>query len=114
MHNPRYAISFWHHRYLAEPATCDKWSDSADKSLEAYKAASDVAVTELSPTHSIPLGLGLALNFPMFHYEILNVLDRACHLVKQAFDDLPASTASLRIAPASSYSDLVTGRRAWR
>ncbi|KAJ1600567.1 hypothetical protein NDA14_001415 [Ustilago hordei] len=38
-----------YHRYLAEFATGDKRKDSADKSLEAYKAASDVAVTELPP-----------------------------------------------------------------
>jgi len=35
--------------------------DSADKSLEAYKAASDVAVTELPQTHPIRLGLCLEL-----------------------------------------------------
>ncbi|TDL13553.1 14-3-3 protein [Rickenella mellea] len=55
----------------------------ADKSLKAYKAASDVTVTELPPTHSIRLGL--ALNFSVFYYEILDSLDRACRLAKQAF-----------------------------
>ena len=74
-----------YHRYLAEFATGDKRKDSADKSLEAYKAASDVAVTELPPTH--PIRLGLALNFSVFYYEILNSPDQACHLAKQAFDD---------------------------
>ena len=39
-----------YHRYLAEFATGDKRKDSADKSLEAYKAASDVAVTEHIPS----------------------------------------------------------------
>jgi len=29
-----------YHRYLAEFATGDNWKDLADKSLEAYKAAS--------------------------------------------------------------------------
>jgi 14-3-3 protein epsilon len=53
-----------YHRYLAEFATGDKRKDSADKSLEAYKAASDVAVSELPPTH--PIRLGLALNFSVF------------------------------------------------
>jgi 14-3-3 protein epsilon len=74
-----------YHRYLAEFATDDKRKDSADKSLEAYKAASDVAVTALPPTH--PIRLGLALNFSVFYYEILNSPDRACHLAKQTFDD---------------------------
>jgi 14-3-3 protein epsilon len=34
-----------YHRYLAEFALGDKRKDGADKSLDAYKAASDVAVT---------------------------------------------------------------------
>ena len=54
-------------------------------SLEAYKAATEVAQTELPPTH--PIRLGLALNFSVFYYEILNSPDQACHLAKQAFDD---------------------------
>ncbi|TDL18613.1 14-3-3-domain-containing protein [Rickenella mellea] len=51
----------YYHHYLAEFATGDKLKDSADKSLHAYNAASDVSVAELPPTHSIRLGL--ALNF---------------------------------------------------
>ena len=88
------------HRYLAEFATGDKRKESADKSLEAYKAASDVAVTELPPTH--PIRLGLALNFSVFYYEILNSPDRACHLAKQAFDDAIAELDSLS---EESYRD---------
>jgi 14-3-3 protein epsilon len=42
-------------------------------------------LTELAPTH--PIRLGLALNFSVFYYEILNAPDQACHLAKQAFDD---------------------------
>ncbi|KAJ6466734.1 14-3-3 protein [Mycena vitilis] len=89
-----------YHRYLAEFATGDKRKDSADKSLEAYKAASDVAVTELPPTH--PIRLGLALNFSVFYYEILNSPDRACHLAKQAFDD---AIAELDTLSEESYKD---------
>ena len=63
----------------------DKRKTSADKSLEAYKAATDIAQTDLAPTH--PIRLGLALNFSVFYYEILNSPDQACHLAKQAFDD---------------------------
>lgn len=74
-----------YHRYLAEFATGDKRKQSADKSLEAYKNATEVAQTDLAPTH--PIRLGLALNFSVFYYEILNSPDQACHLAKQAFDD---------------------------
>ena len=89
-----------YHRYLAEFALGDKRKDSADKSLEAYKSASDVAVTELPPTH--PIRLGLALNFSVFYYEILNSPDRACHLAKQAFDD---AIAELDTLSEESYKD---------
>ncbi|KAF9462569.1 14-3-3 domain-containing protein [Collybia nuda] len=44
-----------YYRYLAEFATGDKRKDSADKSLETYKAASNVVVTKLPPTHPIRL-----------------------------------------------------------
>ena len=53
--------------------------------MEAYKAATEVAITDLAPTH--PIRLGLALNFSVFYYEILNSPDQACHLAKTAFDE---------------------------
>lgn len=89
-----------YHRYLAEFTTGEKRQSAADKSLEAYKAASDVAVNELPPTH--PIRLGLALNFSVFYYEILNSPDRACHLAKQAFDD---AIAELDTLSEESYKD---------
>lgn len=89
-----------YHRYLAEFAISEKRKEAADFSLEAYKAASDVAVTELPPTH--PIRLGLALNFSVFYYEILNSPDRACHLAKQAFDD---AVADLETLSEDSYKD---------
>ncbi|GJJ79183.1 14-3-3 protein epsilon [Entomortierella parvispora] len=89
-----------YHRYLAEFATGEKRKEAADKSLVAYKAASEVAITELPPTH--PIRLGLALNFSVFYYEILNSPDRACHLAKQAFDD---AIAELDTLSEESYKD---------
>lgn len=92
-----------YHRYLAEFAIGDRRSDSADKSLDAYKAATEVAQTELPPTH--PIRLGLALNFSVFYYEILNAPDQACHLAKQAFDDAIAGAFKKCV-----FIDCVTNR----
>lgn len=82
-----------YHRYLAEFSSGDKRTTASDESLQAYKAASDIATTELPPTH--PIRLGLALNFSVFYYEILNSPDRACQLAKQAFDDAIAELDTL-------------------
>jgi 14-3-3 protein epsilon len=85
---------------LAEFATGNGRKESAENSLIAYKSASDIAVTELPPTH--PIRLGLALNFSVFYYEILNSPDRACQLAKQAFDD---AIAELDTLSEDSYKD---------
>ena len=41
----------------------------------------DIANSDLASTH--PIRLGLALNFSVFYYEILNSPERACSLAKQ-------------------------------
>jgi len=89
-----------YHRYLAEFATGKDRKEAAENSLVAYKAASDIAMTELPPTH--PIRLGLALNFSVFYYEILNSPDRACRLAKAAFDD---AIAELDTLSEESYKD---------
>merc|ERR1712078_583556 len=62
--------------------------------------ASDLAQTNLAPTH--PIRLGLALNFSVFYYEILNSPERACKLAKTAFDD---AIAELDTLSEESYKD---------
>lgn len=89
-----------YHRYLAEFATGNDRKEAAENSLVAYKTASDIATTELPPTH--PIRLGLALNFSVFYYEILNSPDRACRLAKTAFDD---AIAELDTLSEESYKD---------
>ena len=84
----------------AEFATGNDRKEAAENSLVAYKAASDIAMTELPPTH--PIRLGLALNFSVFYYEILNSPDRACRLAKAAFDD---AIAELDTLSEESYKD---------
>ncbi|XP_043910276.1 14-3-3 protein epsilon isoform X2 [Protopterus annectens] len=89
-----------YYRYLAEFAVGNDRKQAAENSLVAYKAASDIAMTELPPTH--PIRLGLALNFSVFYYEILNSPDRACRLAKAAFDD---AIAELDTLSEESYKD---------
>lgn len=89
-----------YHRYLAEFQSADARKTSSDHALEAYEAASKIANEELPPTH--PIRLGLALNFSVFYYEILNSPDRACHLAKSAFDD---AIAELDTLSEESYKD---------
>ncbi|XP_039055492.1 14-3-3-like protein [Hibiscus syriacus] len=70
-----------YHRYLAEFKAGAERKEDAESTLTAYKSAQDIAGAELAPTH--PIRLGLALNFSVFYYEILNSPDRACNLAKQ-------------------------------
>jgi 14-3-3 protein epsilon len=89
-----------YHRYLAEFATGNERKEAAENSLVAYKAATDTALVDLQPTH--PIRLGLALNYSVFYYEILNSSERACRLAKQAFDD---AIAELDTLSEESYKD---------
>jgi len=89
-----------YHRYLAEFKVDDQRKDAADKTLSAYKAAQDKAMSELSSTN--PIRLGLALNFSVFYYEVMNQPDMACSLAKQAFDE---AIADLDTLGEDSYKD---------
>merc|ERR1712203_963582 len=62
--------------------------------------AFEISKGQMQPTH--PIRLGLALNFSVFYYEILNSPDKACQLAKQAFDDAIAELDTLN---EDSYKD---------
>ncbi|KAG8059121.1 hypothetical protein GUJ93_ZPchr0002g23472 [Zizania palustris] len=89
-----------YYRYLAEFKTGAEGKDAAENTMVAYKVAQDIALAELLPTH--PIRLGLALNFSVFYYEILNSPDRACNLAKQAFDE---AISQLDTLSEESYKD---------
>ncbi|CAL9130045.1 unnamed protein product [Musa textilis] len=89
-----------YHRYLAEFKTGAERKEAAESTLLAYKSAQDIALADLAPTH--PIRLGLALNFSVFYYEILNSPDRACSLAKQAFDE---AISELDTLGEESYKD---------
>jgi len=87
-------------RYLAEVSTGDVREGVVEDSQQAYKDALEIAKAQMQPTH--PIRLGLALNFSVFYYEILNSPDKACTLAKQAFDDAIAELDTLN---EDSYKD---------
>jgi len=88
-----------YYRYLVEVTTGEKRMALAEKSKEAYEHATEQA-KELPSTH--PIKLGLALNFSVFHYEIMNDGKVACDLAKKAFDDAIAELDNLK---EDSYKD---------
>ena len=88
-----------YYRYLVEVTTGDKRDNLAQNASEAYTSATESA-NELASTH--PIKLGLALNFSVFHYEIMNDGKKACELAKKAFDDAIAELDHLK---EDSYKD---------
>ncbi|CAN1216247.1 14-3-3-like protein GF14 kappa [Linum perenne] len=83
-----------YHRYMAEFKIGDERKTAAEDTMLAYKAA------QLAPTH--PIRLGLALNFSVFYYEILNSSEKACIMAKQAFEE---AIAELDTLGEESYKD---------
>ena len=69
---------------------------------ESYKEASCVSES-LKSTH--PIRLGLALNYSVFYYEILNNPEIACKFAKKAFD---AAIADLDTLEEDEYRDSAT------
>lgn len=89
-----------YYRYLAEVATGETRTSVVEDSQKAYQDAFEISKAKMQPTH--PIRLGLALNFSVFYYEILNSPDKACQLAKQAFDDAIAELDTLN---EDSYKD---------
>ncbi|XP_008317620.1 14-3-3 protein beta/alpha-1 [Cynoglossus semilaevis] len=89
-----------YYRYLSEVASGDSKKDTVDNSQQAYQQAFEISKADMQPTH--PIRLGLALNFSVFYYEILNNPDKACSLAKTAFDEAIAELDTLN---EESYKD---------
>lgn len=89
-----------YYRYIAEYRAEAKKTEASDNAFEAYKKAMEIAQAELLVTH--PIRLGLALNFSVFHYEVLNNPDEACKMARQAFED---AIAELDNVSEESYKD---------
>jgi hypothetical protein len=73
-----------YYRYMAESATGDVLSKARDGALEHYKQA-ETAGQSLHACN--PIKLGLALNFSVFHYEVMQDNKQACQLAETALQD---------------------------
>merc|ERR1712138_310142 len=89
-----------YYRYIAEFTDGDKKSKAANNAKLAYEEAQKVADKDLAVTH--PIRLGLALNFSVFHYEVLNNPEEACKMARTAFED---AIAELDKVSEDSYKD---------
>ena len=72
-----------YYRYLAEILTDEKNKEVANNSMNSYKQANELA-EKLACTN--PIKLGLALNFSVFYYEVMNDAKTACTIATEAFD----------------------------
>ena len=70
-----------YYRYMAESAQGDKLVQARDGALQNYKEA-ETACKDLQPCN--PIKLGLALNFSVFHYEVMQDNKMACTLAESA------------------------------
>jgi hypothetical protein len=73
-----------YYRYVAECAGPDKLESVKSGALENYQLAQS---SSESLNACNPIRLGLALNFSVFHYEVMNNHKQACELGEAALSD---------------------------
>jgi hypothetical protein len=73
-----------YYRYVAECAQGDQLDTVKSGALENYKLAQS---SSESLNACNPIRLGLALNFSVFHYEVMNQHKQACELGEAALSD---------------------------
>jgi 14-3-3 protein epsilon len=73
-----------YYRYMAEVTTGEKLEEFKNSALSSYQQAKKEA-EKLMISH--PIRLGLALNFSVFYFEIMNQPKEACDLAKDTFEN---------------------------
>ena len=94
-------------RYLGEISAGNERQEAANNALRAYQIATDLAAQKL-PAYD-PIRLGLALNFSVFFYEILNNTQKACELAQKAFDEAIAKLPNSGNEESFNDSTLIMG-----
>merc|ERR1712203_484669 len=85
---------------IAEFTEGAKKDTASNNAKLAYADAHKVAESELKVTH--PIRLGLALNYSVFQYEVLQNQEDACKMARTAFED---AIAELDNVTEDSYKD---------
>ena len=71
-----------YYRYIAENAKDSLLEEVKQKALQAYTQANGITLPPCNP-----IKLGLALNFSVFHYEVMKNHKAACELADQALQE---------------------------
>lgn len=74
-----------YYRYVAESASPEKLEEVKHGALDYYNKASEVATKDLNACN--PIRLGLALNFSVFYFEVMNDHKKACELGETALQN---------------------------
>ena len=72
-----------YYRYMAEVTKGEKLEEFKNSAHDAYEQARKES-DKLMISH--PIKLGLALNFSVFYFEIMNEPKKACDLAKETFE----------------------------
>ena len=68
-----------YYRYISENAKGDKLEQVKQQALRSYDQANEIELPACDP-----IKLGLALNFSVFHYEVMKNHSKACELADEA------------------------------
>lgn len=71
-----------YYRYIAENAKGDQLESVKQNALKSYEEANQIPLPPCNP-----IKLGLALNFSVFHYEVMKNHKAACELADQALQE---------------------------
>ena len=71
-----------YYRYIAENAKDSKLEEVKQKALQSYDEANNITLPPCNP-----IKLGLALNFSVFHYEVMKNHKMACELADKALQE---------------------------
>ena len=71
-----------YYRYISENAKDAKLEEVKQAALEAYNEANGIELQACNP-----IKLGLALNFSVFHYEVMKNHAQACQLADTALQE---------------------------